>query len=304
MKFSTIITIPFLILFIFSFVPVTSGQTELITNGGFESGSTGWVLSGDFYADSRFSNPHSGVGYAYLSNQDGTSGNNLFGNLYQAITIPSGSTSATLTFWVSITTQETAAFPYDVLNTTIQDSIGEYLTTVVVLSNVHAGDYREIPFDLTPFKGQTIRINFLGTTDSSLPTTFRIDDVSVVSVQQTSSTTSSTTSTTSYTTTSTTTIPTTTSSTTTVPTTSTTTYQSSSTTTISNTFRWPVDNVKVNQVYACRMCIEGGDRYDSGINIHTGVDVKPVDAEVFDYTKPVKASADGWVERVRQAKLI
>lgn len=78
-------------------------QTELITNNGFESGSTGWVLSGNFYADSRFSAPRSGTGYAYLSNSNGTPGNNLLGSMYQTVTIPSSATSATLTFWYNIT---------------------------------------------------------------------------------------------------------------------------------------------------------------------------------------------------------
>lgn len=167
-------------------LPPSTTQTELITNGGFESGSTGWVLSGNFYADSRFSYPHSGTGYAYLSNSDGTSGNNLLGSMYQTVTIPSSATSVTLTFWYNITSQETGTTPYDVLNITIQNSTGGYLATVAVYSNVNKDPapgnpyYHQQPFDMTPYKGQTVRLNFLGTTDSSLPTTFRIDDVSII----------------------------------------------------------------------------------------------------------------------------
>ena len=32
---------------------VSATPTELITNGGFESGEIGWILDGDFYADSH-----------------------------------------------------------------------------------------------------------------------------------------------------------------------------------------------------------------------------------------------------------
>ena len=64
-------------------------QTELITNGVFEPGSTGWVLSGNFYADSRFSYPHSSTGYAYLSNPDGTPGNNLLSFIMSFTNTPS-----------------------------------------------------------------------------------------------------------------------------------------------------------------------------------------------------------------------
>jgi murein DD-endopeptidase MepM/ murein hydrolase activator NlpD len=63
-------------------------------------------------------------------------------------------------------------------------------------------------------------------------------------------------------------------------------------------FQWPVDKPQVNQIYACKNCIEGKDRYESGINIHTGVDVKPIGAGFADYTQLVKAAADGWVEKM------
>jgi len=162
--------------------------TELIMNGGFESGSTGWVLSGNFYADSRFSYPHTGTGYAYLSNPDGTPGNNLVGTMYQTVTLPSAATSATLTFWYNITSQETGGTGYDVLNITIQNSSGGYLATVAVYSNLNKDTapgnpyYHQQSFDMTPYKGQTVRLHFLGTTNASWPTTFRIDDVSILSV--------------------------------------------------------------------------------------------------------------------------
>ncbi len=182
-KGSSLLWLPFFFVLLLSFFSDRAyAQTELVANGGFEAGSSSWVLSGAFQADSRFSFPRSGSGYAYLSNSDGTAGNNLVGTMYQTLNVPSSATSATLVFWYNITTQETGSTVFDVLNVTVQSSTGNVLGTVAVLSNLNSsaiGAYSQRTFDLTPYKGQTIRVHFLGTTDGSLPTTFRIDDVSV-----------------------------------------------------------------------------------------------------------------------------
>ena len=162
-----------------------NAEEELITNGGFESGSANWNPYGNFYADSRFTNAYNGSGYAYLSNLDGTSGNSLVGWIYQNVTIPSNITSATLSFYYNITSQEIGSSS-DILNVTIQNSTGGHLGNVVLLSSLDkalsAGNpyYTERIFDLTSYKGQTIRVNFLATTNSNLPTTFRLDDVSLI----------------------------------------------------------------------------------------------------------------------------
>ena len=47
--------------------PSAFAQTELISNGSFQSGSSGWVLSGNLFADPRFATCPSWPGYAYLS---------------------------------------------------------------------------------------------------------------------------------------------------------------------------------------------------------------------------------------------
>jgi hypothetical protein len=110
--------------------------------------------------------------------------NNASGTMYQMVTIPSNATAATLSLYYNITSNETGYNPYDILNVTIQNSTGNYLATVAVLSNTDKDSlkvYSKKTFDATPYKGQTIRIHFLATTNSSNYTTFRIDEVSLIS---------------------------------------------------------------------------------------------------------------------------
>ena len=152
---------------------------ELIVNGDFSQGTTGWQAAFSFYADNRFSNYHSAGGYAYLSNPDGSAGNNLYGEMAQTVTIPANATQATLSYWYRITTAETEALAYDAMSVKVLPDGGS-VQTIDWLSNTDAnGAYQQRSLDLTRFRGQRILLDFVGQTDVSNPTTFRIDDVSL-----------------------------------------------------------------------------------------------------------------------------
>jgi len=163
------------------FTTTASGSKELLTNGSFASGSTGWVRSGNFFADSRFSVCHSCPGYAYLANSDGTAGNNLTGTIYQAVTIPSNATSVTLTFWYSITTQEiTTTTAYDVLFVSIQDITTGSAAGIAELSNLDStSGYVKRTANLIGYAGHTVWLHFSSLTDGGKPTVFRVDDASI-----------------------------------------------------------------------------------------------------------------------------
>src|SRR5262245_44585863 len=163
-----------------SFFKPVSAQTQLITNGDFESGWTGWVHTGGFYADSRFpARAHSGSGYAYLSAPDGSPGNNLSGTFARTVTIPASALSATLTFWVSVNTAETGAVERDILRVTAGGA------PLIAISNAEQPPltsphfYLQYSFDLTSRKGSNVTISFVATTDGSNPTIFRVDDVAL-----------------------------------------------------------------------------------------------------------------------------
>lgn len=158
---------------------------QLVQNGGFEFGLSGWVKTGNFYADPVPGGgyPHTGTRYLYLSNPDQSAGNNLVGACWQDVTIPSNATSATLSYYWNVSSVDSLTVPHDVLNVTIQDTSGTFLTGVGVYSNAHQsapGNYQLATYSLNAFIGHTIRLHFLGATDGQWPTVFRIDDVSVV----------------------------------------------------------------------------------------------------------------------------
>jgi Zn-dependent metalloprotease len=153
------------------------GGTELITNGGFESGTAPWTFSGTAQR-STGSFPHSGVAYSLM----GVS-NSSTGAEFQTISIPAG-TSPNLTFWLNVTSNEaTGAAIFDRFFVEVRSTTGTLLATLATFSNQNkgtAGVYvQRGPFNLSAFAGQTVRIQFRATNDITLPTVFRVDDVSV-----------------------------------------------------------------------------------------------------------------------------
>ena len=154
-----------------------TGTPELITNGGFESGTAPWTFSGTAQR-STGSFPHSGVAYSLM----GVS-NSSTGAEFQQISIPSGS-SPSLTFWLNVTSNEaTGASIFDRFFVEVRSTTGTLLATLATFSNQNkgtAGVYvQRGPYNLSSFAGQTVRIQFRATNDITLPTVFRVDDVSV-----------------------------------------------------------------------------------------------------------------------------
>ncbi len=159
-----------------------TSQTELVENGSFSNGSAGWTLQNDFWAGTNLPNYRSAPGYAAGGvDSSGVWKDNAFGKMSQSVTIPNDAVEVTFSFWYNITTEESGSTAYDVISVWLQtDSGGSLIHT---LSNVNStsGVYTRTPeFDLTSYAGQTVELEFLATTDSSLRTVFRIDDVSMI----------------------------------------------------------------------------------------------------------------------------
>ncbi|WSR66530.1 putative Ig domain-containing protein [Streptomyces sp. NBC_01198] len=147
----------------------TAGQ--LLANPGFESGATGWTSSSGVIDSSTDAPAHAGSYKAWL---DGY-GTTHTDTLSQPVTIPAGCTSATLTFYLYVDSSETTTTTaYDKL------TVAAGTTTVASYSNINKGTgYVQRTVSLTPYIGQTVTLKFTGTEDSSLATSFLIDDTAV-----------------------------------------------------------------------------------------------------------------------------
>ena len=151
--------------------------SELLLNRGFESGGVNWTATAGVITNSTGQTPRTGAWYAWLDGYGTTHTDSLF----QQITVPSTANSVTLSFWLKITTAETTTTTaFDRLQVQVRNSSNTVLTTLATFSNLNkTTGYVLRTFDLTAFRGQTIRVYFLGTEDSSLQTSFVIDDTSV-----------------------------------------------------------------------------------------------------------------------------
>ncbi|MBK9214761.1 MAG: M4 family metallopeptidase [Chloracidobacterium sp.] len=149
---------------------------NLLINGGFESSASPWIGSGSgYFYISNGNYPHSGTGYIYFGVN-----NSVSGQSYQTVTIPS-TASGTLTFWLNVVSNETTtSVKYDKLFVEVRNTSGSLLKSLVTYSNLNkttAGNYTQRTFNMAAYRGQTVRVQFRSTTDSSLSTTFRVDDV-------------------------------------------------------------------------------------------------------------------------------
>ena len=94
------------------------------------------------------------------------------------MTVPTAS-SASLSFYLYISSQETTtSTAYDTLR--VQATSGGTTTTLATYSNLNKGSsYVQRTLNMSAFTGKTVTLTFTGTEDSSLATSFVIDDTSL-----------------------------------------------------------------------------------------------------------------------------
>ncbi len=158
----------------FSWTVGTTGgcSGQKIVNGGFESGSGSWTGTTGSIGQwgSQGEAAHGGT---YSSWLDGY-GSTHTESIAQSVSIPAGC-HASLTFYLHIDTAETTSTTaYDKLTVTNGSAtLGSY-------SNLNkASGYALKTIDVSSAAGGTLALKFTGTEDSSLQTSFVIDDVAV-----------------------------------------------------------------------------------------------------------------------------
>jgi serine protease len=135
---------------------------QLLGNPGFETGSISpWTSTAGVLNNTSTGEPaQSGSWFAWL---DGY-GQPHTDTLAQTVTIPSNCTSATLSFWLYVQTDDPSGAVYDTFKVQVLNSSGTVLKTLATYSNENAGSgYVQHSFSLSSFIGQKITIKFTGT---------------------------------------------------------------------------------------------------------------------------------------------
>ncbi|MEU6402127.1 putative Ig domain-containing protein [Streptomyces sp. NPDC046985] len=148
----------------------TCTAAQLLANPGFESGNTAWTASGGVITNDTGEAAHGGTYKAWL---DGY-GSAHTDTVTQSVTVPSGC-KATLTFYLHVDTAETSTTSqYDKL------TVSANSTTLATYSNLNAAaGYSQKTFDLSSFAGSTVTLKFSGVEDSSLQSSFVVDDTAL-----------------------------------------------------------------------------------------------------------------------------
>ena len=148
----------------------TAGQ--LLGNPGFESGvATPWSATPAVVTNDPGEAAHAGTWKAWL---DGY-GTTHTDTLTQTVTVPSGCTSVVFSFFLHIDTAETTT-------TTAFDrlTVKAGATTLATFSNLNkAAGYTQRSFALSGVAGTSVTLSFSGTEDTSLQTSFVVDDAAL-----------------------------------------------------------------------------------------------------------------------------
>ncbi|MEW1779771.1 M4 family metallopeptidase [Streptomyces sp. NPDC086777] len=149
----------------------TCTSTQLLGNPGFESGNTTWTATSGVITTDSGEAARTGSYKAWLDGYGSTHTDTLS----QSVTIPSGCTATTFTFYLHIDTAETTtSTQYDKLTVTAGS------TTLATYSNLNkASGYVQKSFSLGSYAGSTVTLKFSGVEDSSLQTSFVVDDTAV-----------------------------------------------------------------------------------------------------------------------------
>jgi subtilase family serine protease len=159
--------------------PPIGSTSQLLLNPGFESGASSWTESSTGgYEIVDPTRPHTGADSAYLGGY-----NSGTDSIYQTVALPASTSKVVLTYWVYISTQETSTTAYDTFVARLRTSSGTTISTPQTLSNKNASGWTQYSFDVTSVLashvGQSIEVYFSGTTDSTLTTSFFVDDVAL-----------------------------------------------------------------------------------------------------------------------------
>ncbi|WP_242494886.1 M4 family metallopeptidase [Nocardioides zhouii] len=152
--------------------PPTGGN--ILANPGFESGATSWAGTTGLITTNTGRPARTGSYKAWF----GGNGTTSTENLTQSVTIPSTATAASLSYWIRTDTAESGSTAYDTFR--VQVVVNGVTTTLRTFTNVGTNaTYTQFSHSLLAYKGQSVQVKFLMNEDSSLQTSFVVDDTAV-----------------------------------------------------------------------------------------------------------------------------
>jgi Zn-dependent metalloprotease len=152
--------------------PPTGGN--ILGNPGFESGATVWTGTAGPITNNTGRPARTGSWKLWL----GGNGSSSTETINQSVTIPSTATAATLSYYIRTDTAESGSTAYDNMRVQVVD--GSTVTTLRTFTNVGTNStYTQYSHALTAYKGKTVTIRFTMTEDSSLQTSFVVDDTAL-----------------------------------------------------------------------------------------------------------------------------
>jgi hypothetical protein len=155
-------------------VTAVSGSS-VVTNGGFESGFSGWTVSGSPapIIVTGSGNVHGGSQAAQLGSTTASSTGDS--TLTQTVTVPSG--TSTLTFWYSPRCR--GSLSVNQVQVQIRNTAGTKLATVLRVCT-YSTTWTPVTFDMSPYAGQTVVLWFSAHDGNKRKLgSFLLDDVSL-----------------------------------------------------------------------------------------------------------------------------
>jgi hypothetical protein len=148
---------------------------QKLGNPGFESGTAPWTASAGVVGAFTGQPAHGGTRVAWMDGY-GTSHTDT---ITQAVSLPAGCSAYSLTFYLHIDSAETTTTTaYDTLKVQVID--GATTTTLATYSNLNkAAGYTLRTLNVASFAGHSITVKFLAVEDSSLQTSFVVDDTAL-----------------------------------------------------------------------------------------------------------------------------
>jgi hypothetical protein len=164
------------------------GDSQLLGDPGFDYGTIFWTADVCTVIQPIGCPPEEGGGGGYNgSSFPSRSGNThaviggpakTFHLTSETVTIPSTARRAELSFYLWIVSKNKKASADDILRIEIRDQAGALLETLGTFSNLDTSPtYLQRRFDVSRYRGATIRISFTGIQSQGPPTWFLLDDV-------------------------------------------------------------------------------------------------------------------------------